>query len=330
MVLCACSAKTPAINTLKGEVFGSYYLVKWTGDADTVLVQEEINKLFKSINNEFSNYQSDSVITRFNNLSAHQKMTVSPRFIEMLEFCKKMHVLSQGAFDPTLRPVIKLWGFGGGAKKIKSAPSNAEIKTALTKVGLKHIRWNTATLEAWKLIDEVGIDTNSFVPGWSADLIGELLLKQKISNFMIDISGELLIRGEKSLNSSWVVGIEKPVAKKGAAIQIALKIRDKSIATSGNYRQFFEENGKRRSHIIDPRSGRPVEHQIASATVIASTALEADAWGTALMVLGQQGIELADKLGLKILLLEAVKPGEYQEVSNKLMKDYLKTNQVSL
>lgn len=326
----ACSEKTPTIHTIQGDIFGSYYIVKWAGDTDQKELQSKINKLFKEINDEFSNYQNDSVVSRFNNLKAHQKMKVSPRFIQMLEFCKKLHQDSLGAFDPTLRPVIKLWGFGGGAKKVLAAPSNEEIKLALTKVGLRNVLWDKEKLEVWKIVDDVGIDTNAFVPGWAADLIGEILQQQKVENFMIDISGELLVKGQKSSSSAWVVGIEKPVKEKGAAIQVALKIRDLSIATSGNYRQFFEENGQRRSHIIDPRTGRPVEHQIASATVIGKSALETDAWGTALMVLGPEGIQLADQLGLKVMLLEAVKPNEYKEISNKFMKDYIQHNQVAL
>jgi len=325
-----CSEKTPTIHQLQGDIFGSYYIIKWVGESDATLLQAELEKLFKDVNDEFSNYQSDSMVTRFNNLKANQKMKVSPRFIEMLEFCKKMNQLSLGAFDPTLRPVIKVWGFGAGAKKKNKSPKEEEIKLALTKVGMRNIQWDTKKQEAWKLMDEVEIDTNSFVPGWAADLIGLLLENHKIKNYMIDISGEFFVKGEKSPNSPWVIGIEKPAQDKGRGVQVALRMRDKSIATSGNYRQFFTENGVRRSHIIDPRSGRPVEHQIASATVIAGTALEADAWGTALMVLGHQGIEIADQLGLKVLLLEAVKPGEYKELSNKLMKDYLKANQVHL
>ncbi|MFA5584888.1 MAG: FAD:protein FMN transferase [Bacteriovoracaceae bacterium] len=326
----ACSEKTPTIHQLQGNVFGSYYIIKWIGESDTTLLQAEIEKLFKDVNDEFSNYQGDSVVTQFNNLKANQKMKVSPRFIEMLEFCKKMNQISMGAFDPTLRPVIKVWGFGAGAKKQNKSPKEEEIKLALTKVGMRNIQWDSKTQEAWKLMDEVEIDTNSFVPGWAADLIGLLLEDHKITNYMIDISGEFLVKGEKSLGHPWIIGIEKPSQDKGRGVQIALRIRNKSIATSGNYRQFFTENGVRKSHIIDPRTGKPVEHQIASATVIAGSALETDAWGTALMVLGHEGIEIADQLGLKVLLLEAIKPGEYKELSNKLMKDYLKANQVHL
>lgn len=328
--LSACSEKSPPVHTLKGDIFGSYYIVKWVGEGKAESLRPQIDKLFKEINDEFSNYQKDSVVTKFNNLKAHQKMRVSPFFIEMLEFCKKMNALTRGAFDPTLRPVIKLWGFGAGGKKIEHSPSDEDIKTALAKIGINKIEWNEAKGEVWKLIDEVEIDTNAFVPGWAADLLGNLLEKNNINNFMIDISGEFLVKGEKSAHFPWVIGIERPVEQKGRAVQMALKVRDKSIATSGNYRQFFTENGVRRSHIIDPRTGRPVEHQVASATVIASNALETDAWGTALMVLGKEGLEIAEQLGLKVLLLEAVKPGEYRELSNKAMKDYLKVNQVHL
>src|SRR5690606_31595525 len=105
-----CSEKSPTIHSIQGDIFGSYYIVKWVGDADTTLLQAESNKLFKEINDEFSNYQIDSMVSRFNNLKANEKLKVSPRFIEMLEFCKKLNLLSHGAFEPTLRPVIKLWG----------------------------------------------------------------------------------------------------------------------------------------------------------------------------------------------------------------------------
>jgi FAD:protein FMN transferase len=310
------------VQEIKGEIFGSYYIIKYVGDLKRDSFNKELAIFFKDFNDEFSTYQKDSVITRFNGLVAQEKIVVSPRFIEMLEFSKSMHQKTSGAFDPTLGPVIKAWGFGGGGRK--AIPNQDLINRALSRKGMEKLKWNNDTKEFWKTVDGVEIDVNAFAPGWACDLIGEILEKHGISNYMVDISGEILLKGEKAPNSPWIIGVEKPSAKYAQGVQIAVKMINESISTSGNYRQFFNDQGERRGHIIDPRTGRPVKHLITSATVITKTAREADALSTALMVMGKDGLKWGEKNGLPVYLIEAKKPGEFVAHFNLVMADFLK------
>lgn len=313
--------KKSEIKELKGEIFGSYYRVKYRGELEESEFQNELNTFFQKFNQEFSTYRPDSLVSQFNNLSVNQKLKTSSRFIEMLEFSQDFYEKTEGAFDPTLRPVIKLWGFGG--EKSKTTPSDKALKEARAKVGFPAVKWSKETFEVWKTKPGLELDTNAFTPGWAADLIGKLLEAHGIQNYMVDISGEIIIRGEKSQGKKWVVGIERPSPDYAQGVQIALKIQDEAIATSGNYRQFYDDKGERRSHIIDPRTGRSVKHQITSASVIAPSAAAADAWSTAMMVLGEKGIKLAEKNGIKVFLLKAVKPGEFEEVISPSMLEFM-------
>ncbi len=313
--------KKPEIQEIRGEIFGSYYIVKYRGDLDTSDFIQELDTFFKKFNDEFSTYQADSLISKFNQLAPQKKIKTSHRFIEMLKFSQELFHQTQGAFDPTLGPVIKLWGFGGGEKR--GPPSEASLKEAREKVGFSHVKWNELNLEVWKVREGVELDLNAHAPGWAADLMGKMLEQHQIHNYMVDISGELIIKGEKAPGREWIVGIETPSKEYAQGVHLALKLKDQAIATSGNYRQFYNDNGERKSHIIDPRSGKPVAHQITSASVIASTAAIADAWSTAIMVLGQDGIELAEKNGIKVYLLEAIKPGEYRPIISPSMETFI-------
>ncbi len=309
---------------LKGEVFGSYFIIKYRGNLTPEIFRTELAAFFKDFNTEFNTYQSDSVISQFNALKAHQKMKVSPRFIEMLKLAQKFYNETHGAFDPTLSPVIKLWGFGGG--KSSKAPKSAEIQSALKKVGFTSIKWDEKEGEVWKSKDGLTLDLNAFAPGWAADLIGDLFSKHEIAHFMVDISGEILVRGERGPGSPWIMGIEKPSPNLHEGVHLAFKLSSGAIATSGNYRQYYDEAGKRFSHILDPKTGRPVGHNIASASVIAETCAQADAWSTAMMVLGREGIPMAELQGIKSYLIDSPKEGVFEPIISPFMQNFLKEN----
>lgn len=323
LLLAGCNSKKTdpsVLDEIQGEIFGSYFIVKFRGDLDKQDFSSDLTEFFKEFNQEFSTYQKDSLISRFNSLPLNLKLKVSKRFIQMLEMAKSFHEKTNGAFDPTLGPVIQAWGFGGG--QVKQAPNKKTINEAMKKVGFSYIQWDSKTLDVWRT-NEVHLDVNAFAPGWAADLIGEKLISHKIQNYMVDISGEIIFKGEKSVGQPWVAGIETPSLEHAAGVQIAFYMKNSSIATSGNYRQFFDDKGLRKSHIIDPKSGAPVTHQISSASVLAPTGAEADAWSTALMVLGEEGLDLAEKNGIKVYLLKAKKPQVYEVIMSPGMETYL-------
>lgn len=324
IISCQKQESKNEIKELRGEVFGSYYLIKYRGELPEGKFQEELKIFFNDFNREFSTYQKDSVISDFNRSPKNTKLQVSGRFIEMLNLAYRFHEETEGAFDPTLGPVIKAWGFGGGKKR----GTDKEIKEAYKKVGFQYVKWDGKKNEVWKTLDGVEIDVNAFAPGWAADLIGEMLKQNQVTHFMVDIGGEILFNGMKDEKNFWIGGIERPSEKHGASVHLAFKMKDQALATSGNYRQFFDENGSRKSHIIDPRTGQPVSHTVSSASVIADSAASADAWGTALMVLGTDGLALCEKHGKKVLLLKANKPGQYEEITSDSMKAFLAAQQL--
>lgn len=305
---------------IQGEIFGSYFIVKYYGDLDQQDFKKELDQFFAEFNREFSTYQKDSVISSFNQLPVNQKMLVSARFIEMLKLAKTFHEETQGAFDPTLGPVIRAWGFGGG--KSQAVPGEKELKSALERVGFQYLQWDEEKRQIWKIRD-ISLDVNAFAPGWAADLIGEALGAHSIKTYMVDISGEILFKGLKPNGKKWVTGIETPSEGHAKGVHLAFEITDEAIATSGDYRQFFNDKGVRKSHILNPKTGQPVSHQISSASVLAPTAARGDAWSTALMVLGENGIDLAEKQGIKVYLLKALKPSEFSVIMSPGMKTYL-------
>lgn len=333
LFLSSCTPSKDDINTaikdvtpheLKGEVFGSYFIIKYRGNLAPEIFRTELAAFFKDFNTEFNTYQKDSVISQFNELGKNTRLKVSPRFIEMLKLAQRFYNDTEGAFDPTLSPVIRLWGFGGGEKA--KSPSETEIKAALSKIGFSSIKWSEEALEVWKEKDALTLDVNAFAPGWAADLIGDLFSQHGIGHFMVDISGEILVRGERGPGSPWIMGIEKPALEQGEGVQLAFKLKSGAIATSGNYRQFYTEDGKRFSHILDPKTGRPVTHTIASASVIAKSCAEADAWSTAMMVLGKEGIPAAEAQGIMSYLIDSPKAGVFEPIISPKMKNFLEEN----
>ncbi len=320
-VLASCTKKAPEIVSIQGEVFGAYYIVKYRGDLDREKFKYELGEFFKDFNSAFSTYQKDSVISIFNQEPANKRIIVSVEFIELLKIAKKLFQQTDGAFDPTLGPVIKAWGFGGGAEK--KIPSAIELKNAMELVGFNYIQWDEKEVSVWKTKDGVQLDVNAFAPGFAADLVGKLLEKHKITNYMVDMSGEFVVRGDKGNGLAWIIGIEKPSENYQEAVQEILTLENQAIATSGNYRQFFNEKGEKLSHILDPRTGRPVDNNIASASAIAETSAEADAWGTAMMILGEKGIPLAQKHGVKVFLLKASGPNKFDEMMTDNFKAHL-------
>jgi FAD:protein FMN transferase len=324
LVGCFPREEIQPIKEIKGEVFGSYYIIKYRGEPSADVIKSILDPFFLNFNKEFSTYRPDSVISSFNQSRSFRKLKVSSRFIEMLKLSRDFHDSTAGAFDPTLGPVIKLWGFGGG--KIKKTPSDQEIKGALSKVGFHHIFWDEKKSLVWKDSDGVELDVNAFAPGWAADLIGNLLIEKNIKDFMIDISGEILFKGHRNTQDSWIAGIERPSNGLAKEVQLGLRLSDAAISTSGNYRQYFDDKGERRSHIIDPRTGKPVAHFVSSASVISDSAAEADAWSTAMMVLGEEGIKLSEKSGTKVFLLVAKKSATFSEVMSSSMKNYIEAH----
>jgi thiamine biosynthesis lipoprotein len=306
---------------VQGDVFGSNYKIKYTGPLNQSQLEKDLEIFFKEFNQEYSTYQEDSTVSQFNRLPSNQKLNVSKRFIQMLNLAKRFYEETQHFFDPTLAPLIKAWGFGGGKFKIKPSPKT--IKAARELVGFHLIHWDEKTQQVWKIKNGVSLDLNAFAPGWAADLLGKYFISKGVSHFLIDISGELLAKGMKSENAPWLIGIERPNEVFTGETQLILPLHDQGISTSGNYRQFFLDKGVKRSHLIDPRLGTPIKNEVCSATVISSTAASADAWSTALMILGEAGLSLVEAQGNLAFLIKCENDGTFRTISGKEMDRYI-------
>ncbi|WP_316863435.1 FAD:protein FMN transferase [uncultured Cohaesibacter sp.] len=286
---------------LRGNTMGTSYTIKALharGKVDEEALYNDIKATLDEANEDLSNWIEDSSITRFNESHSTNWQQISPHFFEVLQAANEIHTLSGGRFDITVSPLVDLWGFG--PKDSKSEPSEAEIEAALANVGqsrLVQIKDNPPMIR--KLRSGVTITLGAIAKGYSSDLIGRTLEKHGITNYLVEIGGDLMVHGFNAMGERWRVGIEKP-DDTGRSVQMVVPVTDMGIATSGDYRNFYlDSEGRRKSHIIDPVSGRPVTHSLASVTVLAPDGKDADGWATALLALGEaDGRALADKLDI--------------------------------
>lgn len=280
-----------------GPTMGTSYTIKLAGlDAahDAENLAREVADILEGVNQRMSTYLPDSELSRFNAADAAAWTTVSSETLTVIEQSQRLHDITGGAFDPTVGPIVDLWGFGpeGRQERIPSAETIASAAKAvgLTKVSIRH---DEPALR--KDVAAVRLDLSGVAKGYAVDLVADYLSGQGIDNYLVEVGGELRARGTGGADRPWRVGIEKP-AVASSAVQHIVDLGEEAMATSGNYRIFFERDGRRYAHIIDPGTGRPVEHDLASVTVIAPTSLEADALSTALLVLGlDDGLALAEE-----------------------------------
>lgn len=297
------------MTTLRGPTMGTAWSVKLVvpsqRSADELQrgIQREVDKVVA----QMSTYEVDSDLSRYNRAPASTWQTLPPEFFGVLDYALSLAGDTGGAYDPTVGPLVNLWGFGPGAR-LHEVPSDAAIAAARERIGYARIQLDPATHRAWQPGD-VYVDLSSVAKGFGTDQIARYLEREGVTSYLVDISGELRAHGRRPDGSDWQVGIEKPGAAAGAVdttneIQRVVRLREKSMATSGDYRHFFEDAGRYFSHHIDPRTGRPVEHRIASVTTIADDCMHADSIGTALMVLGEDaGLAYARERGLAVLML---------------------------
>lgn len=285
---------------LRGNVMGTSYTIKALharGKVDEEALYRDIKTTLDDVTDRLSNWIEDSEISRFNASPSTDWQPISPYFYEVLQESNRIHQESGGRFDITLSPLIDLWGFG--PEDNKELPNQAELDNALLHVGqsdLLELRPSPPAIR--KKRGPVEITLSAIAKGYGADLIARSLEKHGIVNYLVEIGGDLLTRGVNERGEAWRIGIEKPDVN-GRSVHLVVSVSDMGMATSGDYRNFIEADGKRLSHIIDPVNGRPVSHKLASVTVLAESGMRADGLATALLVLGEkEGLALAEKLNI--------------------------------
>ena len=279
---------------------GTTYKVKVTAIhkiGNVEWVESSIDSILISFNQQMSTWIEDSEISIFNQSLSTDYYKVSDEFYYVLEQGKIISEKTSGAFDYTVFPLANLWGFGPWSKDSLIAPHENNIRKVLQYVGPDKIRFKYPYIK--KSHPKAQIDLNAIAKGYAVDLVHEWLINQGYNNIYVEIGGEIRCSGVNKTNQSWIIGIDVPMnnAISGRKIYTTTMLENMSLATSGNYRNYLEKNGKKISHSIDPRDGMPVETNVLSVSVKARSCLVADAWATALMVLSfDEGLKKIKKV----------------------------------
>ncbi len=296
LFLSACG-RSSEVKEIKGFAQGTTYSVKYwhEGGLDEAELKQSIDNELARIDKVMSNYRDDSLIALFNqNEVADIPILLDDEILQVLNISAEVHQKSQGCYDPTIGPLFKIWGF---KKDHLTIPSEKQIQEKLQSIGFadKLVRKEKAIT---KINPQTTIDLSAIGQGYAVAKISQILSQKGIKNYLTEIGGEMLVAGKKPDDKNWQVGVERPVPNSQTVNEI-IKITGKrptAIMTSGTYRHYFDDNGKRYSHILDPRTGKPVTHQSVAVTVLLEDATYADAWSTALLCLGsQKGLEVANQ-----------------------------------
>jgi thiamine biosynthesis lipoprotein len=299
LFFCGCQ-KEREFTHLKGSTMGTTYNVKYLGAERAKLeLHRSIDQLLININKEMSTYIKSSEISYFNSSARLSWVSVSKDFFEVTKYSLSLAKETGGIYDPTVGPLVNLWGFGPNSKK--EVPSAKQIKDASRKVGFEKIILHESDLKMKKSVADVYLDLSSVAKGFGVDKIARFLESQKISNYMVEIGGEVRVKGQNQDQKPWQIAISSPNSGFGnTKLSKVLSLDNVSLATSGNYRNFFISEGKKYSHTLDPLLGRPVVNKLASVSVIDSRGcMQADALATALMALGlERGTSFAESKGI--------------------------------
>ena len=280
-----------------GQTMGTTYSIKMISakPLSKSLWQEKINLRLKQVNARLSMYQKDSELSRFNASPKDQLFRTSADFYQILDQCRNLHTLTEGAWDGTVKPLVDLWGFGTKGRR-DTPPEPADIKAALKRIGFNKLKIGDHVLT--KTMSGITLDLGSIAKGYGVDEIARLIREGGIKNYLVEIGGELVGAGENKHRKTWIVGITNP--KKGflnSGLYKEVRLDNKAIATSGNYRNYFEKNGQIYSHIISPKTGYPVKNAVISVSVISDTCTLADGLATAIMVMDtHQSLALINSL----------------------------------
>ena len=297
-----CSDNAEEWLRLNGSTMGTVYHITARCSAGTVL-QSAVDRELEWVNSLMSTYISDSSLSRFNAAAIDTWIPVEQELLDVVDAAIDLSRTTEGAYDITVGPLVNLWGFGAPGNRSGKQPEATEIRKALQRVGYSMLETRMQPSMLRKH-GNVYVDLSSIAKGYGVDRIAELLTKKECANYLVDIGGEVRTLGFSPRSRSWRIGLEVPEAESFGAINRIIELPDVAVATSGDYRNFVEWDGITYSHIIDPRTGYPVSHSLASVTVIHSSTMQADAIATLLTVLGPDaGWQYAQKHNLAVLFV---------------------------
>ena len=316
LILTGCEQPPPDPTVrITGSTMGTSYdlkLVPTPGQTIPADLKNRVEALLAGINKAMSTYDPESELSRFNRNPGVDWIAVSPELQQIVAESLQISELSSGVFDITVGPLVNLWGFGPEPRR-DQAPSEAAIAQARERIGYwrLHVRDEPPALK--KDRPDLYVDLSAIAKGYGVDQLAALVSSIGIHDYLVSIGGEVQARGRNGKGQPWTIAIEQPVPGQ-RAVERLIRLGDHSISTSGDYRNFFEQNGQRYSHLINPRTGRPVPQTLASVTVIGNQSAQADATATALMAAGPEfGFRLASEHHLAAFFILIGPDGAFQE-----------------
>lgn len=304
LVAVGCGPRREPTYVLNGSTMGTEFSVTLVGDPTNQALdglEEDVRSALDAVNQSMSTYVETSEVSRFNRYEGIDRFPVSAGLCSVVAAALRVGAVTDGAFDISIAPAVNLWGFGpGGPNRV---PGDDAIEEALQNAGSDAVAADCGDASIRKNAPMVQIDLSAIAKGYAVDRVAALLEDRGFGNFLVEIGGEIRASGTNADGDAWRVAIEAPdLARRGS--YAVVELTDIGVATSGDYRNYFERDGRRFAHIIDPRTGRPATGNVASVTVLASSAMLADAYATALLVMGRdEALALATWESLAVLML---------------------------
>jgi len=291
----------PEVIHISGAKMGTSYHITVVADQPAPEdLAEQIDDVLNKVDLSMSTYKSESELSQFNRLPVQQGVSVSDGLWDVLQISRRVWQQSDGAFDPSVGPIVDLWGFGPVVTDGR-IPSQDEIDQALTNSGFEYLLISVENKLVGKKLP-IRLDLSAVAKGYAVDKVADLLEMLALPDYLVEVGGEMRVNGVNPNGQPWQIAIETPNAL-GQVEQI-IGLQHGAIATSGDYRNYFEKEGVRYSHTIDPRTGRPITHSLASVTVVTERCSDADAWATAFLVMGDKAaLELANERSLAVYMI---------------------------
>ena len=323
LILTSCGESPQKVNKLSGSTMGTTYHITMIGGK---VGQEKVDSILIEVNQALSTYIDSSLISRFNQADTQLIVARSPytdHFIENCKVAEQVFSLSDGNFDPTVMPLVNLWGFGYEGKKDFQMPDSSLVDSLVALVGWKNIEVKAEGDNVILLKSQKGaqVDFSAIAKGYGVDEVSDYLVDRGILNFMVEIGGEVRCSGKPAAERpSWTIGVTRPEEGAGARdFEALVSLSDQAMATSGNYRNYFEVEGVKVSHSINPNTGYPERNTLLSATILAPTCTMADALATACMIAGVDGAQnMINKMNnVEGLLIYGDKEGDFAQWRSK-------------
>ncbi|WP_429696972.1 FAD:protein FMN transferase [Aggregatibacter kilianii] len=317
------------IVSLTGKTMGTTYHIKYANNGDVSIASqqahEQIDAILKDVNAKMSTYMKDSELSRFNqNIETNAPIEISADLAKVVKEAIRLNQVTQGALDITVGPVVNLWGFGP-EKRVEKQPTAEQIAERQAWVGIDKLSLTEESGKFFltKAMPQLYVDLSSIAKGFGVDQVADYLESIKVQNYMVEIGGEIRAKGKNAESKPWQIAIERPTFDGKQAAQQIIGLENMAMATSGDYRNYFEQDGVRFSHEIDPKTGYPIQHALASITVLTPTSMTADGLSTGLFVLGEQkALEVAEQEKLPIFMI--IKDGKgYRTEMSSAFKPFL-------